>query len=152
MLTVYGLALCQAGTLQLTLPVYFLKRRPSTPSQLTGCRTGSAHSYISFRWKPRQWGNYNLDQFSRMSPNSQSGHWNWNNNKHWGKKITKYTCWWWTFCAHLLFEAKLSCRAQSGQLQSPVTLLWSFSNPYGNITMLTHLQHAAEKVTVCCGL
>lgn len=39
-------ALCQARTLQLTVPVYFLKRRLSTLSHLRGCREGSAHSCI----------------------------------------------------------------------------------------------------------
>ncbi len=70
MLTVHGLALCQARTLQLTQAVYFLKRRPSTPSQLMGCRTGSAHSCIYFHWVPSQGGNYNpalnLDQSSLL--------------------------------------------------------------------------------------
>lgn len=59
MLSVHGLAPCQAGTLQLTLPVYFLKRRPSTPSQLMGCGTRSAHACVYFHWVLGWGGNCN---------------------------------------------------------------------------------------------
>lgn len=119
MLPVYGFALCQARTLQLTLPVYFLKRRQSTPSQLTGCRTGSAHSCIYFHWVPSRGGNcnslLNLDSFSLVSPNLLV-------RSQWpvGLEVVVmyhfffliYTCWWWVSCVLLLIKSSTEWRAE----------------------------------------
>lgn len=123
----HGLAPCQAGTLQLTVPVCFLKRRASSPSQLFGCETGRAHSCIYFHCVPAQGGNCNsaLDLKSLehlVSPEilclSFIHHSDLLFLKSPRIQQDKQQRLWQTPCGPLLVKTKPSCRALSGETRS----------------------------------
>lgn len=163
MLSVHGLALCQAGTLQLTLPVYFLKRRPSTPSQLMGWWTGSAHSCVYFHWVPGWGGNCNsamkLDLvspekfYSRFIDHSDHsvfyhGQNTWNNQQFTLFESSPVS-WWWTPCVLLRIKTKLSCWAEMKTLtECPTTwCLLAINTPSFSPKLYTNILNEPQRMS-----